>query len=132
MRGTAIFALAVLLAPHTGLASTRFETSADTPDEGASIVLGSRGSEIAECARMLAGPIGPPTGLFPRIASPPSFELRLFESALFEFLSIRHGWDSPPPRAVAGTPPVPEPSTAQLLGIGLVGLAWVAGKRNTG
>ena len=124
MRPTAIFALAIWLAPTAGLASTHHRTPADIPEAGASIVLGSPGSETSQLARMLEVPIGPPAGLFPRAAGPPSFELPLFESSLFEFLSNRHGWDSPPPRAIEGTPPVPEPSTVLLVGFGLVGLAW--------
>jgi hypothetical protein len=129
MHPTAIFALAIWLAPATGLASAHLRTPADISEEGASIVLRPPGSGTSQLARMLEVPIGPPAGLFPRIARPPSFELPLFESALFEFLSNRHGWDSPPPRAVAGTPPVPEPSTAPLFGLGLVGLAWAYRER---
>jgi hypothetical protein len=129
MLPTAILALVVLLAPNPGLASPRFETPADALDEGSSILLESPGSEVAERARMLAVPIGPPAGLFPRTANPPSLELPLFESALFEFLANRHGWGAPPPRAVAGAPPIPEPSTAHLLGTALVGLAWARRKR---
>jgi hypothetical protein len=129
MHPTAIFAVAVWLASAAGLASAHLSTPADIPEPDLSIVLRPPGSEVSRLARLLEVPIGPPAGLFPRTAGPPSFELPLFESSLFGFLSDRHGWASPPPRAAAGTPPVPEPSTALLLGLGLVGLAWTYRER---
>ncbi|MBW2543263.1 MAG: PEP-CTERM sorting domain-containing protein [Deltaproteobacteria bacterium] len=128
MRPTAIFALALWLAP-VGPASAHLGTPSAIPAAGPSIVLEARDSEISRLARTLELPIGPPSGLFPRAAEPPSFELPLFDSALFDFLSDRHGWDSPPPRAIAGRPPTPEPSTALLLGLGLAGLAWAHRER---
>ena len=129
MRPTAIFALALWLGPAAGLASAQLRTPAQIHEESASIVLGSPGPEISRLAQMLDVPIGPPSGLFPRSATPPRFELQLFESSLFEFLSDRHGWDSPLPRAIAGTPPVPEPSTALLFGLGLGGISALRRRR---
>lgn len=126
MRPTAIFAVAVWLAPAaaSGLAAAHLGTPADLLEEGANIALRPPGSETSRLARLLEVPIGPPDGLFPRSAGPPSFELPLFDSALFRSLADRQGWASRPPRAAAGTPPVPEPSTVVLVGLGLVGLAW--------
>jgi hypothetical protein len=129
MRPTAIIALALWLAPAAVPASAHLGTRAGVPEEDAGIALSSPGPETSRLARILEVPIGPPSGLHPRTPGPPSFELQLFESSLFDFLSNRHGWDSPPPRAFTGTPPVPEPSTALLVGLGLAGLAWANRKR---